>query len=195
MSDGGSVFQVSSTYLSSTLRALETVGTLDRVVMSRLGEEHREMIEHPHAKSWWPGLPTLEITTAVAEEHGPGKLEAAGYLAVKNGIGPIIAPMASVIGAIFGFTPSSFLSRMADLSSTSIRGVGIVWKERSPLRGTLVITYPVQVVRVGIEPLWRGAMRYIFDLSRTEGVVASVGGHGPVFELELEWKPKGTGAD
>lgn len=188
--DGGPAFQISATYLASTVRAFEKVGVLDEAVLRRLRDEHREMIARPHSKTWWPGLAIAELTATIGEVHGAGKLEEAGYLAVKAGIGPIIAPMASVIGAIFGFSPSAFLARMADLSSTSIRGVAIVWEERTPFTGTLTIKYPCPVPRLGIEPLWRGAARYIFDLARTEGLVAASGGHGSIFELDLEWKRK-----
>lgn len=190
MNDGRSAFLVSATYLASTLRAMERLKLLDERVKARLGPEQTEFLTQPHARTWWSGSALVQLTAVIGELQGPAPLEEVGYLTVKDGVGPIIAPMVSVIGAIFGFSPSSFFTRMADLASTSIRGVSIVFADRPPTGGLLTVKYPCEVSRVGIEPLWRGAARYVFDVARAKGSVARCGGEGPTFELEVSWSPK-----
>jgi hypothetical protein len=190
MADDANEYEVSSTYVSGLMRAIRSAGLLTEAVLARLGSEQRMMIDAPYARRWWNGPESSKVTASVAQVHGTAKLEEAGYVSAKHAVGPIIAPMVSVIGAIFGLSPTTLFARMADLSSTSIRNVTMVWASTGPTAGTLTLSYPCPFAREGIEPLWRGACRYVFELAHAKGgsVTSRLDGHALV--IDCQWAAK-----
>lgn len=183
----GSNYETSSTYVGGFVKALRAVGLLTPEVEGRLGAPQREMVASAYSRGWWPGDASEQIVRAVLEVHGAAKLEEAGLLTTRNSVGPIITPLISVIGAIFGLKPSSLFERIGDLASTSVRGVDFEWKSTGSTSGTLRVEYPAGMGGATVEPLWRGACRYVFDTARTKGQIASCQVDGSVLLFTLRW--------
>lgn len=131
--------------------------------------------------------PKLRFTRAVLDVYGASKVEEVGLLTTRNGVGPIISPLISVIGAIFGLDPSTLFERMNDLSSTSIRGITLEWVSTGRRAGTLRVSYPAGVGGVTVEPLWRGACRYVFELAHAKAGQVESQAIGAALELSLRW--------
>jgi hypothetical protein len=162
------VYEASSTYVGGLVKATRALGLLDASVLATLSPEAKAMVESAWSRSWWPGPLAEGIAVAVLEVHGPDALERVGFETVTRSVGPIITPLISVIGAIFGLTPPSLFERMTDLSSTSIKGVSLGWRSTSASSGELSVTYPTPPSAIH-EPLWRGACRYVFATARVQG--------------------------
>jgi hypothetical protein len=179
-------YETSSTYVGGLLKAFRALALLDDAVSARLTEEQRAIVKAPWAKSWWPGPVTEGIAGAVLAIHGTEAVERAGYETVQRSVGPIITPLLSVIGAIFGLTPATLFERMADLASTSVKGVGLVWRPTGKKAGVLEISYPT-ALGSAMEPLWRGACRYVFETARAEGQIEQVRTEGGTLVFSLRW--------
>lgn len=191
MPEGGATsFEVSSTYVGGLVRSLRKLTLLTPEVQQALGPEQHVMIASPHSRSWWDGALTLNLVEAVLTVHGPARLEEAGLDTTTTSVGPIITPLLSVIGAIFGLDPSEYFSRIGDLASTSVRNVSFEWKSTSRSTGELRVAYPRSVSAQPVEPLWRGACRFIFQTSRVPGEIVSSHIDGSTITISLKW-PRG----
>lgn len=179
-------YETSSTYIGGYVKALRQLELLTPDVVSRLGDVQRAMIASAYSRGWWPGDESEVISKAVLDVHGAAMLEEAGLLTTRNGVGPIISPLISVIGAIFGLKPAALFERMSDLSSTSIRGVLLEWRSTGRSTGTLIITYPQGLGGATVEPLWKGACRYVFETARVTGTIDSTL-DGGVLQFSLRW--------
>ncbi len=191
MADGNQQpYMVSSTYVGGFIRALRSQALLTAGFEAKLGPALRAMVASPYAQSWWDGALTEQIVTLVLQEHGPDRLEEAGFFTTRNSVGPIITPLISVIGAIFGLRPSTLLERVGDLTSTSVRGVELSWTSTSETTGRLKIVYPSSHGGRLVEPLWRGSCRFIFEISKTIGKITESKVDGSAVTLTLSWDAK-----
>lgn len=183
-------YEVSSTYVGGFFRSLRKVNVLTPALVAGLGPAQREMLASPHSRPWWDGATTEVIVRAVLEAHGAALLEEVGLDNATNSVGPIITPLLSVIGAIFGLDPSELFSRMGDLASTSVKNVTLEWKKVSRTAGELRVIYPHGLGGVTVEPLWRGACRFVFETSRVPGEIVSSHVEGSTIAFSLKW-PRG----
>lgn len=180
-------YEASSTYVGGIVKALRALSLLDAPVTERLSEAQQAIVASPWSRSWWPGDVAEGIAQAVLDVHGPERLERVGFEAVTRSVGPIITPLISVIGAIFGLTPASLFERMADLSSTSIKGVSLAWRSTAAVEGLLSLTYPMPITVVHA-PLWRGACGYVLETARVEGRVTGSHVSGHTLTLIVSWR-------
>lgn len=183
-------YEVSSTYVGGLIRSLRAANMLTPVVLQALGPAQLEMIASPHSRPWWDGATTEVVVRAVLNAHGAARLEDAGFDNTTNNVGPIITPLLSVIGAIFGLDPGELFSRMGDLASTSVKNVTLTWKKTSRTTGELRIVYPPGLGGATVEPLWRGACRFVFQTSRVPGQIVSSHVDGSTITFALKW-PRG----
>lgn len=183
-------YMVSSTYVGGFIRALRSLALLPPELEAKLGPALRAMIASPYAQGWWDGSLTEQLVTVILEQHGPDRLEEAGFFTTRNSVGPIITPLISVIGAIFGLRPSTLLDRVGDLASTSVRGVELSWTSTSETTGVLKIVYPAPHGGRLVEPLWRGSCRFIFEVSKANGKITESKVDGSAVTLTLSWDAK-----
>lgn len=183
-------YEVSSTYLGGLVRSLRKADMVTPEVLAALGPAQHEMIASPHSRPWWDGATTEVIVRAVLNTHGAARLEDAGFDNTTNNVGPIITPLLSVIGAIFGLDPSELFSRMGDLAGTSVKNITLAWTRTSRASGGLRIVYPAGLGGATVEPLWRGACRFIFQTSRVPGEIVSSHIDGSTITISLKW-PRG----
>lgn len=180
-------YETSSTYMGGYVKALRGLELLTPEVMAKFEAPQRQMVASPYSQGWWPGAETEVITRAVLDVHGAAKVEEVGLLTTRNGVGPIISPLISVIGAFFGLEPSTLFERMNDLSSTSIRGITLEWASTGRRAGTLRVGYPEGLGGATVEPLWRGACRYVFETAHAKAGQLSSQVTGSAIELSLRW--------
>jgi len=178
---------VSSTYLGGFVRSLRKANLLTPDVLAALGPAQRDMIASPHSRPWWDGETTEVIVRAVLNAHGAAQLEAVGLDNTTNSVGPIITPLLSVIGATFRLEPSELFSRMGDLASTSVKNVSLEWKRALRRAGELRVVYPRALGGTTVEPLWRGACRFVFQTSRVPGEIVSSHVDGSTITFSLKW--------
>jgi hypothetical protein len=130
------------------------------------------------------------IAGEIAAVHGDATAEEVGFKATTQFVGPIVTPLISVVGAIFGLKAGSLFERMADLASTSVRGVDANWKHTGLSSGVLSLGYPPPIDRRCIEPNWRGAVRYIFHTVKVDGQITEAKVEGSTLSLFCTWRQK-----
>ena len=183
-------YVVSATYLAGFIRALRGRTLLTPAIEAQLPEPQRSMVAMPWSTRWWEGGTTEGLTAAMLQRHGPALLEEAGFLTTRNSVGPIITPLVSVIGALFGLRPSTLFERIGELAATSIRGVSFGWKSTGPSTGELTIAYPPPFGGTTVAPLWQGTCRFIFEMSKTPGQVTATEIDGSTVTLKVSWEPQ-----
>lgn len=183
-------YLVSATYFAGFIRALRGRTLLTPAIEAELPQPQREMVAMPWSTRWWEGGATEGLTTIMLQRHGPALLEEVGFLTTRNSVGPIITPLVSVIGALFGLRPSTLFERIGELATTSIRGVSFDWKSTGPSTGTLTIIYPTPFGGPTVAPLWQGTCRFIFETSKTPGQVTATEIDGSKVTLTVSWEAK-----
>ncbi|MBM4778251.1 MAG: hypothetical protein GQE15_11170 [Archangiaceae bacterium] len=180
-------FEVSSTYAGGLVKALRELSLLTPQLEDRLDPLAKAFVTEPYGRGWWPGEASTTLLRLVLEAHGAARLEEAGLRTIKNSMGPIITPLTSVVGAIFGLKPSTLLERMGEFSTTSVRGVSLAWTLVSPTHGRLHVTYPPGEEGKVFEPMWRGACLYAFDVTKTTGGTVSSQVDGSSIVFDVRW--------
>lgn len=180
-------FEVSSTYAGGLVKALRETSLLTPQLEARLDESAKALVSAPFARSWWPGSASTTLLRLVLEAHGAAKLEEVGLRVIKNSMGPIITPLTSVVGAIFGLKPSTLLERMGEFATTSVRGVSLSWNLATPTHGQLHVSYPPGEDGKLFEPMWRGACLYAFEVTQTKGGSVSSQIDGSAIVFDVRW--------
>lgn len=132
----------------------------------------RQALDRPSAERWHDGAVVIDAAEAVHRLAGDAGVEAMNAAAVKQSLGPILAPFLKVTIALFGGAPDSILKRMNDSLRNVMDGVRSEWSSTGPKSGRLVISYPDEVMPVAW-PCWKGSLSYIYELCGTEGVVVA----------------------
>jgi hypothetical protein len=173
MTAPGRDYQISSTYFGGSVRVYEELNLLTADALEKLGAELREAIRSPYAQAWWSGKTFRRIGQVLFEVHGDAVMEEVGYRVAKSATGPIIRPLVAMIGALFGLSPGSLFTRVAALTNATIRGVPMRWIQRGPRSGTFAVVYPPPIAPAQV-PLWRGSIRFVFELAGVEGTIAQI---------------------
>lgn len=189
MRPSGAPYEISSGYAGGVVKACKELGLWSEALERQLSDDARGLASSPWSRSWWPGPLTEEVARVIFNAHGPLKLEEVGLLTTRKSVGPIITPLVSVIGAIFGLSPHTLFERITDLASTSARGLALEWRASTPTSGALRVSYPAGCGEVIAGPLWRGACRFVFELSRVQGQIVATELQGSAWTFSLRWAP------
>jgi hypothetical protein len=183
-------YEVRCTFIDGQVRAMKSKGLIDSKVLALLPATVLPMVEAPYSQTWWDGTLSEILPSAVATVHGERMVEEVSFLSIRDKIGPMLTPLTSVIGSIFGLKPDTLFNRVADLAGGSIRGVAPSWRSTGSTTGVITFVYPVTISKV-VGALWRGAARYIFELCRVDGTVTETRLEGTTVHLHCSWKTKG----
>jgi hypothetical protein len=164
------IYEVSSVMVAGFLKAARELGVLD-AALPLVTPPYRAIIDAPHRKSWVPGELIMELNTAIAKTSAPERVADVNYVMSKDSISRIVMPLLKVTMALFGRNPAAIFSKLYDVSTTSIRGVGIDWQLVGTSGGAYVIRYPIAVPAV-THHAWEGVFRFGFELAGREGRVA-----------------------
>ncbi len=124
----------------------------------------------PSSQRWWPGELHEEVYVVLSKVAGDEAVERVGQVTVRNSVGPIVMPVVRVTLALLGSTPGSLLARANQLVTSSVRGLTVSWAPDGPTAGAVEARYG-QAVPPAYVPLWRGMMRYVFEITETTGTV------------------------
>jgi hypothetical protein len=141
--------------------------------LAAMKPETRGALENPSSANWHDGMVVIDASEAVHRFAGDAGVEAMNFTAVKQSLGPIIAPFLKVTLALFGASPDALIKRMNDSIGTVMKGVRTEWQPTGPKAGRLVITHPDDVRDVSW-PCWKGSLGFVFDLCGVTGEVKPV---------------------
>lgn len=160
-------WQASSTYLKSMTAATRVLGHGPRV-LAAVGPMTQQMMATPHSQSWWPGEVLLELVTAL----GPEAAKEVSVRASRDGMGPLVRPLAGVVLALAKSPPEAMLTRLNTFVSAGVKGVTASFAPNETNNGgTVSFTFPEAVPPV-LASVWAGLFDVGFSLARSGRVVS-----------------------
>ena len=138
--------------------------------LAAMRPETRAALAQPSSAKWHDGSIVVDAAEAVRALAGDAGVEAMNYEAVKQSLGPVMAPFLKVTLALFGAWPDTLIKRMNDNLGTVMKGVHTEWVPSGPRSGRIVITHPEDVREISWA-CWKGSLRFIFDLCRVKGAI------------------------
>lgn len=160
-------------YSSTGIRSLRIgVDSLScaKDALAAMKPETRAALANPTSEKWHDGGVVIDAAEAVFKFAGDAGVEAMNYAAVKQSLGPLMAPFLMVTLALFGSTPDSLFKRLNESLRTVMKGVQTQWVAGTAKGGRLIITHPEEVREMSW-PCWKGAMRFTFDMCRVTGQI------------------------
>jgi hypothetical protein len=127
----------------------------------------------PLDSSWVSMTMVEELTVAVGVLHGQDGLRRMARESLNQSVIPVLRTIIEGFLRIFGATPASLLSRMPQITASTVKGVEYSWTATGPDSGTFLIAYPGRK-RVPAE-LFAGAaasIELVFELCRVRGTVS-----------------------
>lgn len=177
-------WQVSGTYLSALVEAMEARQTLTKVravlpadvagVVARVGEQR-----------WWPGTHLTSLVEALGQVTSLEEVRATAVFASHSRMGPMAKPLFSIILIMSRNPLDSLLSRVETFVALSLKGVRAKWALTGEGQGTITFDFPAPVPPAMAE-LWHGMTTLGFELARV-GRVERVTVEPAQHRFELKW--------
>lgn len=179
-------YEVSSTYARGFAKAVQDLG-LRKALEPRLSPVAKQFLDDPGANRWWPSAAVEQCTHLIQEIHTDPTLLEVGYRTISSTVGPILLPLVKVSLTLFGASPATLLKRVAELSATSLRGVGSSFKAGGPKDCELSLLYPTQVP-LGYSALWEGAIRWVCETADGKNPRIELLSHtGKTLNFKVSW--------
>lgn len=178
-------YELSAAYMDGLVNAVRKGGFLDGALIT-MTESERASYHQPARQPWWDARYAEHLAATVGSVFGEWAVEQIGYTVVAEVIGPMVQPKLEAALAS-GAGPEALFAQLDDLAKTAVRPLRISWTATGASAGKLELTYPREL-RPETQLLWRGAIRYAFELTRRSGKVVKEG-QGPAGHLtyELDW--------
>lgn len=164
--DSAHDWAVSSTYLRALRQAMVAHGLsapTDPTLARFLGELHLQ--------SWWRGADVVRLFDHLSTTAGPSVAERLAYLASRDGMGPIVRPLASVVLALTKSPGHALFSRVQNFVTVGVRGVDAGYTPNAE-GCTLTFRFPSPVGHRASH-LWSGMIAVGLELARRGRVTSS----------------------
>lgn len=182
-------YELSASYMNGLVKAARDAGFLDGV-MATLPQDLQAAYLRPALKPWWDARLFEQLVVAIGAQFGDQGVDTVGYGVAADSIGAQAAPAVQALMAAPGAGPGTLLAQMEQFINLAVRPVHSHWELSEAGRGRLDIHYP-HAVRREVAILWRGALRYVFEISGRPGKV-DLEIQGPVpgqLGFEVSWSP------
>lgn len=174
-------WQVSAKYLKSMVGAMRTLGHLERVEQT-LSPTTRAALAAPHAQSWWPGEVLIELVTVLGLETA----RAVSVQASRDGMGPLVRPLAGVVLALTSSPFEALLLKLDTFVSAGVKGVETrVDFNASRTGATVSFVFPARVP-AEVAAVWTGLFDVGFSLARA-GRLVNERTEATTHRFELAW--------
>ena len=162
-------YELSAAYMNGLVKAVRGAGMLEAILVG-LPADLRSAFMRPAPQSWWDAGFGESLVLAVFEQFGERAVEQVGYGVVAETMGPLVMPQLQVLLASGGSAPGTLFAQIEQFIASAVRPVTAHWTATNDTSGQLTIQYP-KPVRKGIPVLWRGAIRYVFEITKTTGKI------------------------
>ena len=139
-----------------------------REALAAMQPETRFALANPMSARWHDGFVVIDSANCAQRFAGDEGVETMNFVAVKQSLGPLMAPFLSITLTLFGASPDSILKRTNNSLRSVMLNVETEWKTTGADSGLLVTRYPDVVDDVSW-PCWKGAIRFVYELCGVEG--------------------------
>lgn len=162
-------YELSATYLNGLVKAVRDAGMLEAILVG-LPADLRSAFTRPALQSWWDAGFGESLVIQVFEQFGERAVEQVGYGVVAETMGPLVMSQVQALLAAGGADPQTLFAHIEQFVASAVRPVTARWEKTGERNGHLDIAYP-KPVRKAIPILWRGAIRYVFEITKTTGKI------------------------
>lgn len=162
-------YELSASYMNGLVKSVRDAGMLEAILVG-LPTDQRAAFSRPALQPWWDAGFAEQLVLAVFKQFGERAVEQVGYGVVAETMGPLVMPQIQALLATGGAAPQTLFARIEGLISTAVRPVTAKWTPTGEKEGQLEFQYP-KPIRRGIAFLWRGAIRYVFEVTHTPGKI------------------------
>ncbi|MFZ5441152.1 MAG: hypothetical protein ACOZQL_14175 [Myxococcota bacterium] len=174
-------WQVSSSYIKSLGAALRVLGHTQRV-LEGVGPGSRTALTDPLKASWWPGEVLVDTVTVL----GMDAAKEVSIRASRDGMGPLVRPLAAVVLTLTRHPQEAMLSRLGTFVSAGVKGVSTAFVPNGRGNGGRVsMRFPEPVPQV-MASVWTGMFDVGFTLARG-GRVVSEQLEPTTHHFDVEW--------
>ncbi len=159
---GPDSYELSAAYMNGLVSAVREAGLLDGA-LATLTDAQRSAYLLPARQPWWDARFAEDLAAAVYQVFGERALDQVGYDVVAEAIGPLVLPQIQQILAS-GAGPEALFAQLDGFARAAVRPIQTRWTQTGPGQGTLELIYP-RALRPETGILWRGAIRYAFELA------------------------------
>jgi hypothetical protein len=164
-------YELSANYMNGLVKSVRDAGYLEAILVG-LPADPRSAFTRPAMQPWWDAGFAEQLVLAVFKQFGERAVEQVGYGVVAETMGPLVMPQIKALLASGGSAPQTLFARIEGLIASAVRPVTAKWTAAGEKGGTLTLQYP-KPIRRGIAFLWRGAIRYVFEITQTAGKIES----------------------
>ena len=161
-------YELSANYMSGLVSSVRNAGLLEGILVG-LPTDLRSAYLRPPPQPWWDARFAEQLVVAVDKQFGERAVEEVGYGVVVDAIGPVASPKIQTMLSA-GATTETFFAQIEQFIALAVRPVTAHWTSQGEGKGVLEITYPKPVLPQ-IPVLWRGAIRYVFEITRALGKI------------------------
>jgi hypothetical protein len=162
-------YELSAAYMNGLVKSVRDAGMLEAILVG-LPTDLRSAFTRPAMQSWWDAGFAERLVLAVYEQFGERAVEQVGYGVVAETMGPLVKGQIQTLLASGGSAPQTLFANLEQFISTGVRPVKAHWTLLGEKKGQLELEYP-RPVRKGIPILWRGTIRYVFEITQTTGKI------------------------
>jgi|GEM_PF-2498187 len=180
-------YELSAAYMNGLVKAVRDEGMLEAILVG-LPTDLRSAFMRPAPLSWWDAGYGESLVLKVYEQFGERAVEQVGYGVVAETMGPLVMAQVQALLASGGSAPQTLFAHIEQFISSAVRPVTAHWTKLGEKNGSLEFQYP-KPVREGIPILWRGAIRYVFEITKSVGKI-DVETHGEQtgkLRFEVSW--------
>lgn len=164
-------YELSASYMNGLQKAVRDAGYLEAILVG-LPADQRSAFTRPAMAPWWDAGFAEQLVLAVFKQFGERAVEQVGYGVVAETMGPLVMPQLQSLLQAGGGNPSAIFARIEGIIASAVRPVTAKWAPTGEKEGTLTLQYP-KPIRRGIAFLWRGAVRYVFEITKSSGKIVT----------------------
>lgn len=161
----------------------------------KLSASTRELtVNRPPSSAWIAGGPLTEVQQLIEQVYGAQTLRECALLASNRSVRKFLLPFAESVLRLFGLTPWSLLSRMNQLTASSVRGMSMTAVQKGTHGAVITLEYTntQKLPQASLEATAGGLMS-LFELVPFEGKIVSarwVNTERSQGQIEFSWTEK-----
>ncbi len=183
---------VKGSNLRGIIAVLQREGSLERV-LAVIPADVRGLYLDPPASTAWISFEDMDhLQRAIETTLGVSECRRISREAVISGLVPLLQSVIGGLLRLFGSSPHTILSRLADIMKITTRGVEYQYTRVGERACRLRVAYPLQRgMRAGAFESIAGGLEAVFNICKVDGVVSQAAvipdGRSNAADFDIRW--------